>query len=53
MRTLTEIRDIDETEKALDEIIILLMAFVKYKQYRWKARNRASRGGSDGVPIQQ
>jgi hypothetical protein len=47
MKTLAEIEDMSWREKALDEIIILLLAFVQYKLYRWRARG-VSGGGNDG-----
>jgi hypothetical protein len=38
MKTLAEIEDMSWREKALDEIIILLLAFVQYRLYPWGVR---------------
>jgi hypothetical protein len=46
-KTLAEIEDMSEREKALDEIVVLLLVFVQYKLYLWRARG-ASGGGNDG-----
>jgi hypothetical protein len=47
MKTLTEMTDLDVRAKALEEIIVLQLAFAEYKLYRWRARG-ASGGGNDG-----